>query len=162
IARAALRQSAGEPLSFVERRVLENVATRVRLWNDVGPYYHDRAGDRDKAAESRGTEAVLNALVLAGRDRSGGRLGADTTAALAIMWNLQQAGGGWPWLQFGLEPWEGADSDYYGATLAALAVGAAPPEYRSSPAIGGNLKRLRAFLDRGAARQPVFNRAMLL
>ena len=46
------------------------------------------------------------------------------------MWALQQVkgdnAGSWPWLQFNQEPWEANDSGYYGAALAAMAVGIAP------------------------------------
>src|SRR5437899_4195876 len=56
-----------------ERRVLENVVRRVRLWNEIGPYYKDRDADPRKSVESRGTESVLNALILAQPDAPGGR-----------------------------------------------------------------------------------------
>ena len=84
---------------------------RVRLWNEVGPYYSDRG---DKAAESRGTEAILNALILADHDARCERLSDDTLTAFNNMWALQKTtgdqAGAWPWLQFGLSPWEGNDA----------------------------------------------------
>ena len=43
-----------------------------------------------------------------------------------------EAKGAWSWLQFHNSPWEG-DSQYYGATLAAIAVGTAPGNYRVRP-----------------------------
>jgi hypothetical protein len=110
--RAALRESLADhdTLSANERRLIDNVTRRVRLWKDVGPYYGDRA---DKAVESRGTEAVLNALILAAHDARSGRLSADTRTALENMWALQEPtgdrAGAWPWLQFGLSPWEDGD-----------------------------------------------------
>jgi squalene-hopene/tetraprenyl-beta-curcumene cyclase len=165
LARGVLRQSGDAPSSG-ERRVWDNVAARVRLWNDVEPYYHDRAGDAYKSTESRGTEAVLNALILTVRDRPAGRLSAEAAAALEHMWTLQQtsgdSAGAWPWLQFGLKPWETADSAYFGAALAALAVGEAPEAYRANDAVRDHLARLQAYLNRGAARQPLANRIMLL
>ena len=137
---------------------------RVRLRKEAGPYYGD--GDSDKAIESRGTEAVLNALILAGHDAQSGRLNEDTRTALDDMWALQQAtgdqAGAWPWLQFDLSPWEARDSPFYGAALAALAVGTAPGNYRSSAAIQKGLERLRAYLDREYPKQPLSNRAVLL
>jgi len=82
------------------------------------------------------------------------------------MWAVQQItgdrAGAWPWLQFGLNPWEGKDSQYYGAALAALAVGAAPENYRSSAAIQNNLGLLRTYLDREYARQSLSDRVVLL
>jgi squalene-hopene/tetraprenyl-beta-curcumene cyclase len=162
LSRAALREAKGAP-SANERRLVDNVTKRVRLWNEVGPYYRDRAC---KAAESRGTEAVLNALILADRDARNGRLGEDTRTALDNMWALQHTtgdrAGAWSWLRFNLSPWEGRDSEYYGAALAALAVGTAPENYRSTAGIQGRLDRLRAYLDREYSKQPLSNRAVFL
>jgi hypothetical protein len=164
LSRAALRESlADDTPSANERRLIDNVTRRVRLWKEVGPYYGDRA---DKAVESRGTEAVLNALILAAHDARSGRLSADTRTALENMWALQEPtgdrAGAWPWLQFGLSPWEDRDSQYYGAALAALAVGTAPGNYRWIGAIQRPLALLRAYLDREYQRQPLSNRVILL
>jgi len=164
LSRPALRKQADDAPSNNERRLLDNVTTRVRLRKEAGPYYGDH--DSDKAVESRGTEAVLNALILAGRDARSGRLSEDTQAAFESMWALQQTtgdqAGAWPWLQFDLSPWEARDSPYYGAALAALAVGTAPEDYRSSAAIRDNLERLRAYLGREYPKQPLSNRVVLL
>jgi hypothetical protein len=165
LARPALRQRLGDDAaSHDERRLLDNVTTRVRLRKEAGPYYGD--GDSDKAIESRGTEAVLNALILAGRDAPSGRLNEDARTALDTMWALQQTtgdqAGAWRWLQFDLSPWEARDSPYYGAALAALAVGTAPGDYRSSVAIQGNLERLRSYLTRDYPKQSLSNRVVLL
>ena len=146
-----------------EDRLLDNVTRRVRRWKEVAPYYSDRA---DKAAESRGTEAVLNAVILAYHDAQNGRLSDNTRTALDNMWALQQTtgdrAGAWLWLQFGLSPWEEQDSPYYGAALAALAVGAAPENYRATVAVQDHLELLRAYLDRDYARQPLSNRVVVL
>jgi squalene-hopene/tetraprenyl-beta-curcumene cyclase len=162
LARSALHERPHDAPSDGERRLLDNVTKRVRLWKEVGPYYSDRA---DKASESRGTEAVLNALILAHRDAQNGRLSEDTRVALDNMWALQQTtgdrAGAWPWLQFGLSPWEDRDAPYYGAALAALAVGTAPENYRSTAAIEEHLKLLRAYLAREYATQPLSNRLVL-
>ena len=167
LSRPALREPlADEAPSTSERRLLDNVTKRVRLWKEAGPYYGDRDHSPDKAIESRGTEAVLNALILACHDAQSGRFNEVTRTALDNMWALQQTAGdqagAWPWLDFGLGPWEGKDSQYYGAALAALAVGTAPEDYRSSPAIRDNVERLRAYLDREYPQQPLSNRVVLL
>ncbi len=167
LSRAALRKAlADDALSNNERRLLDNVTKRVRLWKEVGPYYGDRDGSASKATESRGTEAVLNALILVYHDAQNGRFSEDTRTSLDNMWAQQETtgdqGGAWPWLQFGLSPWEGRDSQYYGAALAALAVGTAPGHYRSSAAIQGNVERLRSYLDREYPKQPLSNRVVLL
>jgi squalene-hopene/tetraprenyl-beta-curcumene cyclase len=166
LARPVLRSALAESGPSVnERKLIDNVSKRVRLWNEVGPYYSDQGYD-PKSAESRGTEAVLNALILASHDAAKGQLGDDTRAAFSNMWALQQAAGekrgSWPWLQFDQEPWEANDSGYYGATLAAIAVGTAPGNYADAPEIQGNLTRLREYLNREEAAQSTINRVFLL
>ena len=37
--------------------------------------------------------------------------------------------GGWTWLNFGMDPWESPNSPYFGASMAALAIGSAPGGY---------------------------------
>jgi hypothetical protein len=64
---ARLGESGPSPQA---RKLFDNVAKRVRLWKDVAPYYPDQTRGIPKSSESRGTEAVLNALVLARPDRS--------------------------------------------------------------------------------------------
>jgi len=119
-----------------------------------------------KTVESRGTESVLNALILASNDAQRGRLSNDTRAALANMWAEQQTtgdkAGAWLWLRFANEPWEADDSDFYGATLAAVAAGTAPENYRAQPEIQNNLKMLREYLNRKCAAQTPINRVALL
>ena len=132
LARPTLRAALAEQnVSPAERKLLDNVVKRVRMWNDVAPFYPSKATDAAKTAESRGTESILNALILANYDSSAGRLSADAKLALDNMWSEQlktgEAKGAWPWLQFHNAPWEG-DSQYYGATLGALAVGLAPDD----------------------------------
>ena len=164
LSRASLRQSRADSTpSASERRLLDNVTRRVRLWNEIGPYYRDRAA---KAVESRGTEAVLNALILADKDARNGRLSADARTAFEHMWELQETtgdrAGAWPWLQFGLSPWEDRDSAYYGAALAALALATAPENYRSVAARQPQVALLRTYLNRDYPRQPLSNRVVLL
>jgi len=166
LSRPALRGALGEQApSLNERKLLENVIKRVRLWKEVGPFYHDEGYDH-KADESRGTEAILNALVLASHDAQKGKSSDDTRTAFENMWSLQQTTGdkkgAWEWLSFGLEPWEASDSQYYGAALAAVAAGMAPENYRSTPGIQNNLKLLREYLNREYATQSIINHVVLL
>jgi squalene-hopene/tetraprenyl-beta-curcumene cyclase len=166
LSRPALRVALAESGPSVnERKLIENVTKRVRLWKDVGPYYSDQGYD-GKTAESRGTESVLNALILASYDAQNSHLSDDTRAAFDNMWALQQTAGenagSWPWLQFDQEPWEANDSGYYGAALAAMAVGMAPGNYASTDEIQANLTRLREYLNRESAAQSTINRVFLL
>jgi squalene-hopene/tetraprenyl-beta-curcumene cyclase len=116
--------------------------------------------------ESRGTESVLLAFVMANHDAQSGKLSADGRAAFEHLWEQQQKDGerkgAWLWQMFGLNPWEGDISPYYGAALAAVAVGTAPENYRATPQIQNNTKMLGEYLDREFAAQPLLNRVMLL
>ena len=153
VGRPALRAAVGEQApSATERKLIDNVARRVRLWNEVEPYYPDATRGVPKTSESRGTEAILNALVLK-RYQS-----PDLAKALDNMWSLQvregDGAGSFPWLQFHNAPWEG-DSQYYGAALAAIAAGV---DAASSP----SAKMLAGYLLRERDRQVPVNRVMLL
>jgi squalene-hopene/tetraprenyl-beta-curcumene cyclase len=115
LSQPALQIALAAPAPSVnETKLIDNVTKRVRLWRDVQPYYSF------KPAESRGTEAVLNALILASHDAQDGKLSTATRAAFDNMWALQQTTGdmkgAWSWLRFDEEPWEGYDSQYYGAS----------------------------------------------
>ena len=167
LSRSALRTALAEQaLSTNERRLLDNVTKRVRLWKEVEPFYKDADRGPYKSVESRGTESVLNALILSSRDAQNGQLSNDARAAFGNMWAEQQIAGkqkgAWLWLRFKNEPWEADDSDYFGATLAAVAIGIAPGNYRDEPEVQTNLKLLREYLDREFAVQTTINRVLLL
>jgi squalene-hopene/tetraprenyl-beta-curcumene cyclase len=152
LARPALRAALGEKApSENERRLIESVTKRVRLWDQMGPLYPDSNGP-GKGLQSRGTEAVLNALILAEADAPAGKLSDDTRVAFEHMWAVQaktgDQRGAWPWLDFSNEPFEAADSVFYGASLAAIAVGIAPEHYRATPGIQDNLKALAGYIGR--------------
>jgi squalene-hopene/tetraprenyl-beta-curcumene cyclase len=160
--RAALSESGP---SALERKLLDNVTKRVRMWHEVEPFYPDATRGVPKTAESRGTESIFNALILANYDVPAGKLSADAKLALDNMWAEQlkdgAAKGAWSWLQFHNSPWEG-DSQYYGSTLAAIAIGAAPGNYRSLPEIQNGLQSLREYLVRERASQILIDRVILL
>ena len=165
LGRPALRAALNEQgPSASERRLLENVTKRVRLWPEVLPFYSDEKNGAPKTAEARGTEAVLNALILTGYE-AGGKLSADARLALDNMWALQlksgQEKGAWVWLNFHNEPWEADDSQFWGATLAALACGNTPKDYRSGIA-RENLKLLTEYLQQAERTQSLLNRLFLL
>jgi squalene-hopene/tetraprenyl-beta-curcumene cyclase len=166
MARPALRGALSEAEAPApERSLIENVAKRVRLWNEVEPFYSDKARGVPKTAESRGTESILNAMVLVANDAPGGKLSADSRLALANMWALQlksgDARGAWDWLEFHNSPWEG-NSQYFGATIAAIATGMAPGDYRSSQEIQPGLRMLSDYLVRESGSQVSIDRVMLL
>jgi squalene-hopene/tetraprenyl-beta-curcumene cyclase len=161
LGRPSLRGALAEKVpSSGEVQLLANVTKRVKLWSEVQPFYADNKGD-PKTAESRGTEAVLNALILASYDP---KLNDDTKLALQNMWGLQlktgDKKGAFTWLNFHNEPWEADDSQFWGATLAALAVGSTPKEYQAS--VQDNVKMLSEYLQREQAGQSLLNRTVLL
>ena len=167
LGRPALRgvlHEAGPSAS--ELALQENVTKRVTMWKDVEPFYPDQTRGLPKSSESRGTEAILNALILSGRDARGRALGDDTRRAFDNLWALQftkgEQSGGWAWLNFHYEPWEAEGSAYYGAALAAIAIGVAPGGYAASAEIQDRMKLLRDYLSRSAGKQHLFNRVTLL
>jgi squalene-hopene/tetraprenyl-beta-curcumene cyclase len=166
LARPALRAAVAEQgPSPIERKLLDNVTKRVQMWKEVEPFYPDATRGVPKTAESRGTESILNALILTSYDEPTGKLSPDARLALDNMWAQQlkagESRGAWSWLQFHNSPWEG-DSQYYGATLAAIAVGTAPSNYRSAREIQDSLKLLSEYLVRERESQILINRVILL
>lgn len=160
---AALAERTPSP---EESKLIDDVRRRVRLWHETRPFYTDQPFGAGKGAESRGTEAVLSALILAWNDAGSGRLSPDTLAAFDHMWAEELSSGdkqgAWSWLDFDLAPWEVADAQYYGAALAALAVGVAPENYQSRPQIQDHLRQLRNYLMREYPMQSLHHRLILL
>jgi hypothetical protein len=173
LGRPALRRLAGQPQpSGLEDRVLAQLRRRVAHWDELDTprfkLYYDF--DDAKKVESRGTEAVLNAWILARDDRTRGlpAPSTETRRALDHLWATQQVEGpekgSWPWLNFGLGPWEADPSRYQGAALAALAVGTAPVD----PTVGGDklspsrLDLLRSYLRGRFDSQNLHNRIWTL
>jgi len=166
LGRAALHSALHEPsASPNERKILDNVIKRVRMWNEVAPFYSDQTSGLPKTSESRGTEAILDALILASNDARSRALSPDTRLALDNMWSLQlktgDMKGSWAWLQFHNAPWEG-DSQFYGTALAAIAVGTAPSDYKSEPSIQTGIKLMTGWLHTGMDAQTPLDRVVLL
>jgi squalene-hopene/tetraprenyl-beta-curcumene cyclase len=167
LGRPALRSALAESApSATEQKLLENVTKRVRLWNEMQPFYSDEKVGARKTAQSRGTESILNALILASYESSNAAPSETLTKALQNMWAEQQKTGdkkgSWSWLNFHTQPWEADESAYYGATLAGVAVGTVPGEYRATPAIQNNLELLRGYLRSGYPTQSRNNLVFLL
>jgi hypothetical protein len=155
-----------------EKDLVANARSRVDLWDkivswdgtpgDPQPFYPG-----SKTKQSLATESVLNALILVNHDvqRNKGKLSAAARKALATMWSTQEVGGGgWRWLDFGLRPWE-KDGDYYGAALAAVAVGMAGKPYHDndlSDAEKKKLGKLRDHLAAGYKNESLHNRLAAL
>ena len=105
-------------------------------------------------------EVVMSAAVLAMNDAATtGQLHASTRKALDRMWTVQREDGGFSWLKCGWPPMESDDD--FGIPMAALALGAAPENYRDTPAAQSGLAKLREYLDKHPA-PTLHHQAMLL
>ena len=143
LSRASL---GGSSLPQPAQDLYADVEARAMHWDDVRVWYDVSRGE-EKPAQSWATESVINALVLTLRDRrSDGPLTEEAKTAVHHMWEQQSEAGNWEWLHFGLGPWEADGSDYWGASLAAVAGMAAGNEVQ--PPTGAS-ERLRAYLRSG-------------
>ena len=130
------------------RELFGDIEARVMNWGDVEVWYDTSRGE-DKPAQSWGTESVINALVLTVRDqRAGAPLTTEARTALGNLWEQQSDDGNWQWLHFGLGPWEADGSEYWGASLAAVAAMSVSDEVR--PPAEATAK-LRGYLRAGLA-----------
>jgi squalene-hopene/tetraprenyl-beta-curcumene cyclase len=173
LARPALRRLAGAtaPTEF-EDKLLGQVKRRVEHWDalDTPAWTLMYDFNDDKKKESWGTEAVIDALVLAQDDRQASRTAPSdaTRQAFEHLWQRQiregDQAGSWDWLDFGYEPWEAGGARYYGAALAAIAVGTAPGYYAPtrSVALDESVQRMRTYLHDRRAGQNLFNLAWAL
>ena len=162
LVRPALRVVLGERTATAhETRMIQQIHRRITFTAGDQPYYdHTDA----KKIESRGVEAVLNALVLTHLNPAdASESGTHIRTAMTRLWDAQRADGAWDWLDFGLEPYETPDAVFYGAALAALAAGS-PAGLRGSAGTSGEagLERLRRYLRSAVGSQRLFNRAWAL
>jgi squalene-hopene/tetraprenyl-beta-curcumene cyclase len=160
MARPALRKAARiSTPTPQEARLLDEALRRVDTYGSHEPFY------KGKEEESRGTEAVLNVLILGGADARQNRqaLAVPTHKALDELWKTQRADGAWDWLDFGLEPYESSDSLYYGAALAAMAVGnASGYEGGADQSALTGLGKMRSYLNANYAGQNLYSKAWVL
>jgi Ni/Co efflux regulator RcnB len=173
LARPALRayaETAGP--APAEGRLVAASTLRVEHWTELDTSRFALMYDFDerKKVESRGTEAVLNALVLARDEASRGRkeLGPATQSAFRHLWATQATegndAGSWAWLNFGLGPWEANGSRAFGAALAAIAVGSAPGSLdRGTDEAGSKgVRLLRDYLGKRFPKENPYNRLWIL
>jgi len=165
--RPGLRRELGEMgVNATEKAMLDSVEKRVSRWSEMVPFYSDAKNGPGKTAESHATEAVLNAVILAAFDARQGHLRPITRTAFDEAWALQEEkgdrSGGWKWQDFHLGPWESAESGYQGAALLMVEAVNAPDGYAKEPKVRPHLDRLREYLRRQYARQPVVNQLYIL
>lgn len=170
LARPVLGKHMGEAEpGAVEKKLIDTVKKRVANWDKIVTAQSD---DKDpfvpfypasKKPSALGTEAVLNALVLTHHDARWhkGTLAEPTRQALFTLWTQQKPNGAFLWLDFGLRPWE-KEGDYYGAALAAVAVGTADEGYYDLATVKGSVKTLKDYLKTEFARATLHDRVAAL
>jgi putative heme-binding domain-containing protein len=170
------RPALGKP-SNTDEKVIASIKKRVANWDTIAgfdgtdeeglrPFYGNSKSAVAKMKEALGTESVLNALLLVNHDIHGndGKLGEPTRTALTILWKTQRDDGGWTWLDFGIRPWE-RDGEYFGASMAAIAVGSAGKTYfdKEIPETDRKkLDKLRDYIKKKYEKQPLHNRLFAL
>jgi len=165
--RPGLRQQLGETgMTAAEKTMMDSVEKRVSHWSEMETFYTDAKHGPGKTAESRATEAVLNAIILASVDARQGHLRPITRTAFDEAWALQEntgdRSGGWKWQDFHLGPWESAESGYQGAALLMVEAVNAPDGYAKEPGVRQHMERLREYLRRQYPTQPVVNQLYIL
>ena len=149
LARPALRRALGEsqPTPY-ETGLLDALRARAdkRESKDVFPSYTKEPG----ASQALGVESIHSALFL------------GTEESFARLWAFQiqegEAKGGWHWFSLNYDPWEMPDSRFYGASLAAVAIGKSAAAKKDR----ARVTALAAYLQGEQVRQPLHNRAALL
>jgi squalene-hopene/tetraprenyl-beta-curcumene cyclase len=156
ILRKSLRENTPTPQ---ETRLLDEVVRRVDTYGSHEPFYSS------SEKESQGVESVVNLLILAGEDSRSDRHDASdaTRKANQEFWKQQRPDGAWNWFDFSNEPWEAANSVYYGAALAAIAEGTYQGLAISSDQETTNhLARLRSYLNEKFPEQNLYDQAWML
>jgi squalene-hopene/tetraprenyl-beta-curcumene cyclase len=131
---------------------------------EVRAFFEGRVAGWDRAEKpakpiAEGEVVAVAAAMALNDAASTGRLHSLTRVALDRMWTLQRPDGAWNWFDCDWPPSE-AD-DYYGAVWAAVAVGHAPDDYRSTEAARRGLDKLRAYF-RATPAPNLHHQAMLL
>ena len=145
--------------STQEAKLIDDTTRRVETYSTHQVLYDF---NERRQIESRGTEAVLNAVILTSADaaRNLREPSAPTKKALARLWETQRADGRWDWLEFGLEPWETTEAVYHGAAFAAFAAGTAKGQHDAAATAG--IERLRSYLSTNYQAQHLYNRTWAL
>jgi len=150
LARPVLRKALAESQPTVyEKGLLEGIHAQA-----------DAEGNR------QGAEAVFAALFFSFQNAGSKTLSTDAKRAFDRLWSLQihegKDRGAWQWPNANHDPWSTPDAPFYGASLAALAVGTAPAEYRERADVKERIAALTDYLERERANQPLHNRLALV
>ena len=156
LARPALRAMLNEtePTAY-EASVLRGLKKRAAKM--TGGEMAARYEKEPRASQSIGVEAVLAAFLLSREDVGKPTLSPETAQAFERLWKLQKKEGdrkgAWSWFELNDDPYEGDASPFFGAALAAVAVGNTPPEYRKT--VEQPVAALREYLKANPREQHV-------
>lgn len=130
-------------------------------WKEVRTFLEDDVKSWSTGGKPQGDAYVVaTAAALAFTDaRTTGKLHEQTKAALDRMWTVQMKTGEWGWIKCDWPPLE--HDDYYGAVLAAVAVGIAPDKYAEGDSAKAGVAKLKAYLKKTPAPD-LHHNAMLL
>lgn len=130
-------------------------------WKEVRTFLEKDVESWSSGGKPKGDAYVVaTAFALAFNDaQQTGKLHDATKAALDKMWTVQEKTGAWDWLKCEWPPLE--HDDYYGATLAALAVGYAPGGYATTDKANAGIKKLKEYFQKTPAPD-LHHTAMLL
>ena len=136
--------AAADPAAVEVRKFAEELITK--RWEKDGPRWD--------------AEVVATAAALAFNDAATtGHLNPVTRTALDRMFTVQRDDGGFNWIKCNWPPME--SDDHYGATLAAIAIGAAPDGYAKTELAQKGLEKLRTYLKANPG-PTLHHRAMVL
>ncbi len=144
LARPALRRILNEPSpTEYETALVDGLRSRV---SKIAPLDLYPKAKEPHLSEEAAVESIFAARFL------------GTSEALDRMWALQTPNGAWAWNSFDLDPWETPESAYFGAAIAAIAVKSGPAAHR----VRREAARLKQYLEREFAAQPLHNRLMAI
>ena len=149
-----------------EQKMFGDVEKRVNGWDQMETFYTDARNGKGKTAQSRATEAMMNAVILLSVDEQAGHLRPVTKKSLAEAWALQLTdgpdAGAWLWQDFQLSPWESTESGYQGVALLTMAITRAPGGYAAEPGTREHVAAMKSYLRRRYREQPLLNQLYVL
>ena len=110
-------------------------------------------------------ETIFSAMFLSREDATR-TMSAHSQKAFEQLWTLQGTDGatkgGWKWYAVNLDPWENAESHFFGSSLAAVALTQAPADYRATPKVRDQAAALSAYLTESIESRRLHDRLALL
>jgi squalene-hopene/tetraprenyl-beta-curcumene cyclase len=151
LARPALRQRLKE-----SQPTMYEVGLLDRLRAKVG---------EKPAGALQSVEVIFSAMFLS-REDAMHTMSTHTRKAFDQLWALQGGAGaskgGWRWYAVNLDPWENAESHFFGSSLAAAALTHVPAEYRNTPNVRDQAAALNTYLVESIESRRLHDRLALL